>query len=1046
MKKSFFDRSILSIAIAVLVLGMGVEDVALAQSQSKSGQPLEEVVVTGSRIVRKDFKSNSPILTVDQELLNKTYTSSIEQNLNQLPQFTPDKTPDQGGDIQPTATNTPGSATISLRSLGANRSLVLIDGRRATPGNASMVVDVNTIPAFAIDRVEIITGGASATYGADAVGGVTNFIMKKNFQGMQLGSQVGITQQGDGLEWNVNGMFGTSFADGRGNILLSMSENRREDALRAHRSWWRDFAKSPNTAGTEYFPDFSAVDFDYGDPSQAAVDSIFGAANAVSTADRYYVNPDGTLFTGFFQSFSPGGVSRFTGDTSGIKWGKTADGLLKQNFTRELLTLPLERYNAFSRASFDINDSLSVFAQAMFSKVSVHTIQQPSPSVNGWAAYIPNDGRAVPPEVQTLLDSRADPTQPWRLTYYLDYADRTDDLDVFTYNLLAGFQGKVPGTEDWTWEAYASQGESETSALQRGFASLDRFRAVISAPNWGQGFDSQAAGYGNPAFGGFGASSATCTSGINPFDMNQKLSQDCIEAISADIKSRSIMTQTVYEANAQGGLFDLPAGQLRGSIGVSRRENKYQFINDTLTTQGRSFMDQAIGLYPSGNSEGEIDIDEAYGELLVPIITDSFVDKVELETGGRYSDYNTTGTSWTYKFLGDVTVNDHFRLRGGFNRAERAPNIAELYLAPQQTFVFSAGGDPCSLNSGLAWSANPSAPGNDATNAAAVQALCTALMEKSAPGTAATFYGTPAFQTSGGTFAFPTLKGNPSVQPEKADTWTLGLVMDSPFADTPFDYDVLNGLRLAVDYYRIKVQNAIGPQSIDVAQQQCFSTEYNPTLDINSPYCAGINRVANDGAIGNIITTYFNNGRFQTSGIDFQLDWGMDIGPGHFSVNSVTNYLIELKSAELPGNPLIDYAGSLGPNQNGLNPGAFNWKMFNTFSYNWDKWSVSLQWKHLPGIDSASKPILPGATTKGAGSYDLIGLNGSVDLGNSVFGGDLQVRFGIDNLFDVDPPLLEVNSAPPPGTLAGGTFSTSGGTYLYDTMGRRLYLGATVTF
>ena len=275
MNKSFFGRNILFVTAAVLVLGMGVEDMAQAQSQSQSKdkQPLEEVVVTGSRIVRKDFQSNSPILTVDQDLLNKTYTSSIEQNLNKLPQFTPDKTPDQGGDIQPTATNTPGSATISLRNLGANRSLVLIDGRRATPGNASMVVDVNTIPAFAIDRVEIITGGASATYGADAVGGVTNFIMKKNFQGMQLGSQVGVTQEGDGLEWSVTGMFGTSFADGRGNILLSMSENRRQDALRADRSWWRDFARSPNTAGTEYFPDFSAVDFDYGDPSQAAVDS-----------------------------------------------------------------------------------------------------------------------------------------------------------------------------------------------------------------------------------------------------------------------------------------------------------------------------------------------------------------------------------------------------------------------------------------------------------------------------------------------------------------------------------------------------------------------------------------------------------------------------------------------------------------------------------------------------------------------------------------------------------------------------------------------------
>lgn len=1033
MKKLLFNRSILSFTAAVFVLGAGVTDPVLAQGDKQ----LEEVTVTGSRIVRRDFQSNSPILTVDQELLEKTYSSSIESNLNKLPQYTPDKTPDQGGDIQPTATNTPGSATISLRNLGANRSLVLIDGRRATPGNASMVVDVNTIPAFAIDRVEIITGGASATYGADAVGGVTNFIMKKDFEGMQIGSQVGITGEGDALEWNITGMLGTSFADGRGNILLTMSENRRENALRRDRSWWRDYARDPDRAATEFFPDFSAVDFDIGDPSQAAVDSVFGAAAAVSPADRFYVNADGTLFTGLFQSFSTGGVSRFNEDLTGIKWKQLSTGLLGQNWVNEQLTLPLERYNSFSRANFQINDWIGVFAQGMFSKVSVHTVQQPSPSVNGWAAYIPNDGRTVPAEVQTLLDGRVDPTQDWRLTYYLDYADRTDDLDVYTYNLMAGFEGEIPGT-DWTWEAYASQGESETSALQQGFASLERFRAVISSPNWGAGFSSQ----GNPLFGGFGASTGTCTSGIDPFDLDQVVSQDCIEAISADIKSKSVMKQTVYEVNAQGGLFDLPAGQLRGAIGASRRENVYKFTNDTLTTQGRSFIDQAIGLYPSGNSDGGIDIDEIYGELLIPILSDTFVQKLEIETGARYSDYNTTGGSLTYKILTDVTINDHYRLRGGFNRAERAPNIAELYLAPQQTFVFSAGGDPCSLNSGLAWSANPA---NNPSNAAAVQALCSQIMDQT-PGTSATFYGNAAFQTSGGTFAFPTLKGNPLVEPEKADTWTVGLVMDAPFEGMALDSDMLDSLRLTIDYYNIKVSNAIGPQSIDTAQQQCFSTEYNPTLSITSPFCAGINRVANDGAIGNIITTYYNNGRFQTSGIDFQLDWGMDIGPGRFNVNSITNYLIQLKSADLPGNAAVDYAGTLGPNQNGLNPGSYSWKMLNTFNYNWDIWNVSLQWKHLPGIESASKAAFPNATTVGTGSYELISLNGGVELGESLLGGNVSIRFGVDNLFDKSPPVLEVNTAPPPGVQAGGNFNSAANTYFYDLMGRRFYLGANFSF
>ena len=144
------------------------------------------IVVTGSRIVKKDYSSNSPIVTVDKALLQNSSTSALESNLNKLPQFVPAQTPEGGADIQPTATNTPGAATVSLRGLGINRNLVLIDGRRATPSNAGGAVDINTIPAAAVERVEVVTGGASATYGADAIAGVTNFILKKNFQGLEL--------------------------------------------------------------------------------------------------------------------------------------------------------------------------------------------------------------------------------------------------------------------------------------------------------------------------------------------------------------------------------------------------------------------------------------------------------------------------------------------------------------------------------------------------------------------------------------------------------------------------------------------------------------------------------------------------------------------------------------------------------------------------------------------------------------------------------------------------------------------------------------------
>lgn len=996
-----------------------------ALAQDEAAQEEDRIVVTGSRIQRQDFDSNSPIVTVGDEILRSTGTSSIESNLNRLPQFAPDKTPDQGGDIQPTATNTPGSATVSLRNLGANRSLVLINGRRTAPSNASMVVDVNTIPAAAIDRVEIITGGASSTYGADAVGGVVNFIMKQNFEGLALDAQASTSSRGDGNEYTLSGIVGADFADGRGNVSLSMSMNTRESAFRRDRPWFRDAYRSPTIGGTEFFPDFSAVDFVTNPTSAAAVNTATGSTTSgIIPNDRIWFNPDNSIFTGFFQSVTST-PSLFDGDLTGIKWKTTSDGKLAQNYTNELLQIPLNRYNIYTRANFEVNDWIGVFAEGSFSDVSVHTQQQPSPSVNGWSVSVPRDGRAIPGTLATLLDGRSDPDSNYQLVYYLDYADRTSRVDVMTYNMIGGLEGSIPGS-DWTWEAFVNRGKSVTSSYQTGFASLERLRAVISAPNWGAGFSSQ----GNAQFGGFGASTATCTSGMNPFNFTQVISADCIEAVSADIKTRSQMIQTIYEANVTGSAFALPAGDLELALGVSHRNNDFEFLNDTLTTQGRSFLDQAVGLYPSGNSFGSIGVTEVYGEALVPILADTFVQAFNLELGARYSDYSTTGGEWTYKILGDLQVNEWLRFRGGFNRAVRAPNIAELFLAPQQTFAFSGGGDPCSINNTLPWSANPATN----PNAAGVRALCTVLMNQFDTGsqdTAARFYSNAAAQTSGFTFAFPSTIGNPNVGPEQADTFTAGMVINSPLQS-----GALSGLRLTLDYYNIKVQNAIGAQSIDVVHQQCFSTEYNPTLSATSPFCAGVARVTGDGAIGNVKGTYLNNGRFRTSGLDVQLDWGMDLGSGRLFFSSVSNYLFEMKSSELPGNPLVEYAGTFGPQGNGLNRGSYRWRMLNTLGYEFNGASVSLGWRHLPSIKSVTAAGGAATTAIGAKAYDVFNLNLSYELTDNV-----RLRAGVDNLFDQAPPLEEVNPGLPSFLLPGGSYSNQ-----YDLFGRRFFAGINLEF
>src|SRR5690606_8147686 len=277
-------------------------------------------------------------------------------------------------------------------------------------------------------------------------------------------------------------------------------------------------------------------------------------------------------------------------------------------------------------------------------------------------------------------------------------------------------------------------------------------------------------------------------------------SEDCLEAMRADLKNRSKFRQTIVEANFQGGLFALPAGDVRAAAGASYREMAYEFTNDTLTTQGRSFIDQALGIYPSGEVDAAIDVKEVYGELLIPVLADTpFFQELNLEVGGRYSDYSTTGGSWTYKVLADWALNDWLRIRGGYNRAERAPNIGELFLAAQQTFGVNNRGDVCSRENPFGFSANAA----NNPNATAVEGVCRALMNAAGPDAIDGYYGpvggpVPVQSPAGFGFAFPTLVGNANLVPETADTWTAGIVIQSPFTG-----GALSRLRLSVDWYDI---------------------------------------------------------------------------------------------------------------------------------------------------------------------------------------------------------------------------------------------------
>jgi outer membrane receptor protein involved in Fe transport len=519
-----------------------------------------------------------------------------------------------------------------------------------------------------------------------------------------------------------------------------------------------------------------------------------------------------------------------------------------------------------------------------------------------------------------------------------------------------------------------------------------------------------------------------------------------------------LTTQTVAEANLQGGLFELPAGELRFAAGASYRDLRFRFINDTLTGQGASFLDQAVGIYPSEDVDAGYDVKEAYGELLIPIVEDlPLIQSFSLELGGRMSHYNTTGTSWTYKILGDWEVTDWLRFRGGYNRAERAPNASELFLSPSQVVAGNSSGDICSQRSLIGVSANPTAGGGNAARAADIQAVCRVIMDRTGgAGTATAYYDerTVAEQPQGpSVFAWVNQVGNPNLKPETADTYTAGMVIQSPFTTS-----LLSRLRLSVDYWNIKLNDAIGVQSPDAAHFACLDPTFNPLVTGASGNAAQAQQAASTAncqrirydpqpllAAGTFEVTFLNAGRVDIAGIDGQLDWAAEVGPGTLTVNALINYYLHYKSANLPGLPLVDYAGTLGPNQNALNPGAFRYRTLTTIGYGIGPARLSLQWQHLPSVEQAGYATFIPSTTvpeynfSSYPAYDLFNLNASYAITE-----DIGVRLGVENLLNTAPPRGNVNTTADLalGQLPGGGFNAN----FYDVQGRRFYFGANIEF
>jgi iron complex outermembrane recepter protein len=785
------------------------------------------------------------------------------------------------------------------------------------------------------------------------------------------------------------------------------------------------------------------------------------------------------------------------------------DGTLKENNFWQWSSIPLERVSSFARGRFDVSDNVRMTGQAMFSRTHVLTsLGLSADTITVWGAEIPfgtalytgdpergipsslnangttnadylpggrfglncnADGQAgcteseafpLPPEMVALWSSRV-PGDPalntgneanlW-LNRPPDYirntlgVSRAGENTTTTMQVSLGAEGDFPSGEH-SWDMSISTGRTDNYVTQRGSARLTAYRAIATSPNFGRGF----IGDPNPYSVGFAESIATCTSGL-PVIEDFPISEDCITAISPDLKNQRIVTQNVFEFNLTGDLAEMRAGPLAYAVGTTYREAGFTFSPDNLS-QNQNFVDPIAGLFPNENSDGEFDVKELYGELLVPIVADgpTGAEHFTLELGARLSDWSMPNveTLESWKAIMDWGFTPRYRLRGGWNRAHRAPNLAELYLGRTQLFTLGGGlyGDVCSQRNGVSttggptagapWSANPGSPGNTPEQAAQTLAICSAMMT---PAGALEYYGTETPQvgtivdttqpTVGG-IGIQNSFGNPDLHEEEADTFTIGVAMG-----------LLEDWTLTVDYYTIEIEDMIAVETGDSLYQRCLSMEYNPTGSLNAPACLQIYRNPTTGGGANIDRSYTNLGRARVSGVDVQINWNhmFDSGAG-LNLNSVANYNLESTTQDRADNAELDWAGTQGCALQ-IQCQGYDYRLFTTLSYFKGAWGLSLRHQYWPEIKSSQCVTSPTGNACLIGGvqtdYQLFHLTA-----NYRFGDKYTLRMGIENLLDEEPPL---NLGDPTDTPFPTPPTHVGGGATYDPLGRRGFVSLTMAF
>lgn len=997
MKKTQYSK--LKLGAAPLVLSVAlVSAPAFAQDAEEGATTESEIVVTGTLIRNPNLEQSTPVNVTTSDTIELKQSNTAEEVLRELPGVV--------ANIGSAVNNGNGGASyVDLRGLGSIRNIVLLNGNRVAPSDVNGRVDLNNIPLALIERVDALTGAAVTTYGADAITGVVNFITKRDFAGFEMTASEQITEQGDGNVFRIDATIGANFDDGRGNAVLSIGYQQSDPVYQGARPFSDNTLDSySNTflgSGTSVPSRFSGtrpIDPLTGQPSidptvaNGGVRQVNAAGQAVGTFQTYNFNP--------FNIFQT----------------------------------PFERFNIYGQANYEVSDAVEVYTRGMFSKNTVSTIIAPSGSFGGtvtinlnnpflpaalrnqFCAFDVDTGAGYTARFdQTTCNNaatatgRADPNYR-EVTVTLnrrtpEVGPRISNYQTTFFDYRVGARGGITDSIDWNIEG--AYGESENIQTIKNYTLQSRFREA-SLSNDG----------------------VTCQSGnancvpVNLFGPEGSITPAAAAYLSADSSTTNRTSLSQVRAIVSGDLGFTSPGAVQPigfAVGGEYRKYAAQQAADLLA-QTPGELGGAGGAAPP--IDGGYDVYEAYAEIVAPLIEDKpFFESLTLEAGIRYSDYSIDGAggynTTTWKAGGSWEPGAGVKIRGNYSRAVRAPNIGELFT-PQTVGLTNLGVDPCA--------------GAAPTTNANLRAVC--LAQGAPVGSIGSITNPTAAQAN------ITVGGNVNLQPEKADTWTLGVVWQPEF---------LPRFNMSLDYYNIKIDDVLGvPLPGDIINA-CFLG-----LDASSasnPACTSIRRNPITGGLdgdpattGGLFGTTNNQGRLFTDGVDLLMNYNTDLGFANLAWSFVGNWTHSSKfkaNAADPASLNRECVGYYSVNCSFTGSMQPEYQFSNRFTLGFDKVDVSMLWRWIDGMSFEPQQIIDDG-----GSANSVDPKFRKIKAHSYF--DLTTRFNVSenlvftatvqNLLDQKPPIV--------GNTIGSTTYNSGNTFpsTYDALGRRYAVSAKLKF